>query len=76
LLEESRQQRLDDAREVVKRLAKLGALTPAMSRADATDVVWLATDPVLFDQLVRIRGWSVERFGAWLGRTLTTQLVV
>ncbi|MDT5080521.1 MAG: hypothetical protein QOJ80_5158 [Mycobacterium sp.] len=76
LLEQSQQQRLDGAREVIKRLATLGALTPAMSRADAADVVWLATDPVLFDRLVRMRGWSVKRFGAWLGRTLTTQLVV
>ncbi|WP_319450112.1 MULTISPECIES: helix-turn-helix domain-containing protein [unclassified Mycobacterium] len=75
LLEQSQQQRLDGAREVVKRLAKLGALTPAMSRVEAADVVWLATDPVLFDRLVRMRGWSVKRFGAWLGRTLTTQLV-
>jgi hypothetical protein len=76
LLEESQQRRLDGAREVVKRLAKLGALTPTMSRVDAADVVWLATDPVYFDRLVWIRGWSVERFGAWLGRTLTTQLVI
>jgi len=75
LLEESKQQRLDGAREVVKRLARLGALTNAMSRADAADVVWLAADPVLFDRLVRTRGWSVESFGTWLGKTLTTQLL-
>jgi hypothetical protein len=75
LLEQSQQQRLAGAREIVKRLAELGALTTATSRADAADVVWLATDPVLFDRLVRIRGWSVKRFGAWLGRMLTMQLV-
>ncbi|MDT7754378.1 MAG: hypothetical protein QOH27_276 [Mycobacterium sp.] len=75
LLEESQQQRLDGAREIVKRLARLGALTNAMSRADAADVVWLAADPVLFDRLVRIRGWSVEKFGTWLGQTLATQLL-
>jgi hypothetical protein len=39
------------------------------------DVVWLAADPVLFDRLVRTRGWSVESFGTWLGQTLTTQLL-
>jgi hypothetical protein len=50
-------------------------VTNAMSRADATDVVWLAADPVLFDRLVRIRGWSVEKFGTWLGQTLATQLL-
>jgi hypothetical protein len=46
-----------------------------MSRAEAADVAWLATDPVLFDRFVRIRGWSVSRFEAWLARTLTGQLL-
>ena len=75
LLEEYRRQRLLGARAVVKRLAGLDALTDAMSRAEAADVAWLATDPVLFDRFVRIRGWSVSRFEAWLARTLTGQLL-
>jgi AcrR family transcriptional regulator len=75
LLEESRRQRLVGARTVVKRLVALNALTDAVSRADAADVAWLATDPVLFDRFVRIRGWSVGRFETWLTRTLTGQLL-
>jgi AcrR family transcriptional regulator len=75
LLEESQQQRLDAAREVVRRLAKLGALNGAVSRAEAVDVAWLATDPVLFDRFVRVRGWSVTRFEDWLSRTLIGQLL-
>jgi AcrR family transcriptional regulator len=75
LLEESRLQRLVGARAVVKRLAALDALTDAVSRADAADVAWLATDPVLFDLFVRIRGWSVGKFETWLTRTLTGQLL-
>jgi AcrR family transcriptional regulator len=76
LLEEYRRQRLVGARAVVKRLIELGALTDAMPRAEAGDVAWLATDPVLFDRMVRIRGWSVGRYEAWLARTLTGQLLV
>jgi hypothetical protein len=75
LLEESRLQRLVGARAVVKRLAALDALTDAVSRADAADVAWLATDPMLFDRFVRIRGWSVGKFETWLTRTLTGQLL-
>jgi AcrR family transcriptional regulator len=75
LLDESHQQRLDGARAVVKRLAELDALTTAMSRAEAVDVAWLSTDPVLFDRFVRVRGWSVTRFEAWLSRMLVGQLL-
>lgn len=75
LLEESRRQRLAGARTVVKRLAALNALTDAVPRTDAVDLAWLATDPVLFDRFVRIRGWSVAKFENWLARTLTEQLL-
>ena len=75
LLDELHQQRLDGAREVVKRLAKLDALTTKVSRAEAVDVAWLSTDPVLFDRFVRVRGWSVTRFEAWLSRMLVGQLL-
>lgn len=75
LLDEFRGQRLVDARAVVKCLATLDALSETLSRADATDVAWLATDPLLFDRLVRGRGWSVGKFERWLARTLIGQLI-
>lgn len=75
LLSESQQQRLDGARAVVSRLATLGALDPAVSRREATDIAWLATDPVLYDRFVTLRGWSRQRFSTWLSRLLTGQLL-
>jgi hypothetical protein len=60
---------------VVKRLGGLQALAEGMSRIEAADAAWLATDPVLHDRLVRIRGWSVGKFESWLARTLTDQLL-
>ncbi|MCP9275082.1 TetR/AcrR family transcriptional regulator [Mycolicibacterium arenosum] len=75
LLEESQRQRLSGAREIVKRLIALNALSPDVSRAEAVDIAWLATDPVLYDRFVRVRGWSVTRFEAWLARLLVTQLL-
>jgi hypothetical protein len=60
---------------IVKRLASLDALTAALTRAEAVDLAWLATDPALFDRLVRVRGWSTRRFADWLGQNLCRQLL-
>ena len=60
---------------IVERLAALDALNRALSRDEAVDVAWLATDPALFDRLVRLRGWSTKRFQEWVGELLQ-QLVV
>jgi AcrR family transcriptional regulator len=75
LLEMFQQQRLSSSREIIKRLAALGALAPELTRADAVDIAWFATDPVLHDRFVRVRGWSAKRFDTWLARLLVTQLL-
>lgn len=75
LLETAQRQRLSGAGVIVKRLTELAALRSGLSRSEAVDVAWLATDPVLFDRFVRTRGWSVTRFEAWLVRLLVTQLL-
>lgn len=75
LLESFQQQRVSSSREIVKRLVALDALAPAVTRSDAVDIAWLATDPVLHDRFVRVRGWSAKRFEAWLTRFLVSQLL-
>ena len=75
LVEQSRQQRLDGARRVVKRLAELDALNADLRADEAADVAWLVGDPALYDRLVRERGWSTRRFEEWLARTLVGQLL-
>ena len=75
LLEHGQRHRLDDARMIVDRLRDLGALTGGLSYREAVDVVWLATDPALFDRLVRVRGWSRKRFEKWLSQYLVMQLL-
>ncbi len=69
------EQRLDGARTIVKRLRTLGVLTADLTGQEAVDLAWLATDAVLFDRLVRVRGWSTSRFGQWLGENLCRQLL-
>jgi AcrR family transcriptional regulator len=75
LVEQSRRQRLDGARRVVKRLAELDALNSGLRADEAADVAWLAGDPALYDRLVCERGWSTRRFEEWLARTLVRQLL-
>ena len=58
LVDDSQRQRLAGARTVVRRLVALGALKPGLSRDQAVDIAWLASDAVLHDRLVRTRGWS------------------
>jgi AcrR family transcriptional regulator len=75
LLAQSQRQRLDGARTVVKRLRMLEVLTAELPYQEAVDVAWLATDPALYDRLVRVRRWSSTRFGQWLGANLCRQLL-
>ena len=75
LVEQSQRQRLEGARMIIKHVAALEALTTALTRDEAIDMAWLATDPALFDRLVLVRGWSAGRFEKWLGRTLCGQLL-
>jgi hypothetical protein len=72
LLDRSQRQRLAGARMIVRRLIELQALAP--SHNEAVDIAWLATDALLYDRLVRVRGWSQRRFEKWLAESLTTQL--
>lgn len=75
LVDDSQRQRLAGARTVVRRLVALGALKPGLSRDQAVDVAWLASDAVLHDRLVRTRGWSQGRFEGWLAEGLIEQLI-
>jgi AcrR family transcriptional regulator len=75
LAEQGERYRLHDARMIVDRLRDLDALTGDLTYDAAVDLVWLAMDPALFDRLVRVRGWSTDRFSEWLAHNLLTQLV-
>ena len=75
LVDDSQRERLAGARTVVRRLVALDALKPGISRGQAVDIAWLASDTVLHDRLVRTRGWSQNRFERWLAEGLVEQLI-
>jgi AcrR family transcriptional regulator len=72
---ESHLRRREGARIIVDAVAALGALRDGLRAAEATDVAWLLSDPVLYRRLVDIRGWSVTRFQKWLAVTMRQQLL-
>lgn len=75
VFENSNAQRRDGARVIVAAVEALGGLSPALRRAEAVDIAWLLSDPVLYRRMVGTRGWSVTRFRAWLAAMLRHQLL-
>ena len=71
----SNAQRREGARMIVDAVVELDGLRAGLSRADATDVVWLLSDPVLYRRLVGTQRWSTARFEKWLAATLCEQVL-
>ena len=69
------QQRRQAMREAAQMFADAGALRPDLDIEVAADLMWFYNDPSLYDKLVRQRGWSVDRFQAWLTEALQVQLL-
>jgi AcrR family transcriptional regulator len=60
-------------RAVVESLARKGALKGDVDTA--TDVLWALNHPSLYALLANDRGWTPERYEAWLGDLLCSQLL-
>ena len=67
--------RLDGQGRFVGMLAERGVLRPGLSTELATDVVWTLCSLAVHDLLVIDRGWSEERYGAWLSAVLVRELL-
>jgi AcrR family transcriptional regulator len=58
--------RAANLRRFVSGIAELGALRDGLSIDDAADTVWATNSPELFLMLTEERGWSPDRYEAWL----------
>ena len=56
-------------------LAKGGSLRDGLDDQAAADVLWVLIDAGLFHLLVHRRGWTPERFEAWLAETMLRELL-
>jgi len=73
LLEEYAARRLDVATKYARAAAETGQL--GVSEEECRDVVFSTSDGALWHALVGARGWSDERFAAWLAQVWTAALV-
>lgn len=56
-------------------LAKGGRLKKGLDAEAAADILWILIDAGLFHLLVHRRGWTSERFQAWLAESIQRQLL-
>jgi AcrR family transcriptional regulator len=56
-------------------LGERGALRPGMSVEDARDIVWTLCSVAVHELLVIERGWSSDRYEAWLATSLIAALL-
>lgn len=69
------QERLTGMTGFARHLHEGGHLRAGVSVGEARDVLWAHTSVELWDLLVRQRGWSQERFGAWVAGQLIAALL-
>lgn len=74
LLGEIQQQRSHGQSRIARTLARNGGLRDGLRERDAIDIVHALMSPEVYRLLVVDRGWSPERYEAWLGATLVQQL--
>lgn len=60
-------QRLQHMSANARLLQRRGFLREGIGLAEARDILWAYSSPELFDLLVRRRGWTPARYGAWIG---------
>lgn len=73
MLAEIDRQRLEAMAVHARAAATTGQLT--VSEDECRDVLWSTTDGTLWHRLVQQRGWSDERYAAWLGGLWVSLLV-
>ena len=75
LLHELTRQRQEGQGRIARSLARARALRPKLRERDAGDIIHALLSPEVYGLLVVDRGWSTERYEAWLTQTLVDQLV-
>jgi AcrR family transcriptional regulator len=75
LLTEVEDQRRRRMRHNARRLKNRGWLRPDISVSRATDILWTYSSAELYDLLVLRSGWSVRRYGEFVGDALVAALL-
>lgn len=75
LQDEANDARLARMAENAQRLHAIGGLRPGITLQETTDVLWTYSSHELFELLVLRRGWSPERFGAFVANGMAAALL-
>jgi TetR/AcrR family transcriptional regulator, regulator of autoinduction and epiphytic fitness len=75
ILERLNIQRLEHMTLAVEQIAAHGPFCPGVDATSARDIVWTLTSPEVFLLLTRDRGWSKDRYAAWLADILIRSLL-
>lgn len=75
LLAEIARQRQQGQQRVARALARAKALRAGLRERDAADIIHAIASPEVYGLLVLDRGWTGERYEAWVRDTLTAQLL-
>jgi AcrR family transcriptional regulator len=67
--------RFDNMRRFASWVAANGPLHGGMDQDEAAAILWTLASPEVHRLLITERGWSSERYGAWLAGTLTRALL-
>ena len=68
-------QRLERMTHNAHNLAAAGHLRPEFSEEAAGEIMWTYSSPELFELLVLIRGWPLERYGAFIAEAMIAALL-
>jgi len=75
LLKDILEERRHNLAIFVQHLSDHSPWRQGLDDAQATVIVWTIASPEVYSLLTVDRGWSTERFGQWLGDTLTRLLL-
>lgn len=75
VLDRLENQRLQGLGRFAQHLRDGGALRADVSVEEARDLIWTINSQVLFDLLVRERGWSVDRYQSWIAAMMISSLL-
>jgi len=75
LLADIARQRHRGQQRIARSLARSGSLRSGLRERDAIDVIHALASPEVYGLLVLERGWSGQRYEAWLTAILTDQLL-
>lgn len=76
LLDDLKGQRHAGQGQIVRSLARAGALRPGLRQRDAADIVYTLMSPEVYRLLVLDRGWPPKRYEQWLTETLVGCLLL